>query len=795
VSTPAVIVDDADWVVPSHEAALYAQKAHKYALVIPVINEGERIRGQLSRIKDAQLPVDVIVADGGSSDGSLDADFVQPIGVRAVLTKTGPGKLSAQLRMAYAWCLREGYDGIVTIDGNGKDGVEAVAQFVAKLDEGCDYVQGSRYLRGGEAENTPLERTIANRLIHAPLLSIAGRHWFTDTTNGFRAYSARYLTHPDVRPFRAEFEVYNLLFYLTVRAGQLGLKVDHVPVVRRYPDSGKVPTKIGGLSSKIALLGETVQAATGGYTPDSAPRSKASLGWPALVAALVLLPLLLSVVASPNYSPDSWAFYELSKTVFADFYRFSHFRSYASASEYSSAFAPLWPTLIALVDGALGTGARTGLYLAFLSFFGFVLVSERLGQSLVGARWLGTGLALLLLLAPKMVWDELGAGRTIPLQLLLYGMVLLGLTIGRTMSLLRAAGIGLVAALAVMNRFDGAFLPIFTTAAVFFVTRSPAHTLAAFAASLAAVSPWVGYSLSTFGTVFATDNSSVATALDARAFVTDWWPEAQPSVVDDPASWVAKVLCNVGQWGVNGLALLLTPLGFAMALAVVLVGVVQWFAAKAPVHGKTAGGTSRHFALLFVFIVFLALSMIPQIVTGYLEYRYYAGLIWGSLFGAAMWHIERARTLRQRQTFASIYTAAIGVFVLGFVAAQLVSAANLGRLENQLWAQFDSPEDVAQLSSCIGTQRQARILVLGDDKFAAKAGALGSLRTMMEPRNMAEGRLDPEGKAAFLDQWEVEYVLVRDEEREQDASELPGFAKADDCGLTLLRRNSQDSPD
>ncbi len=152
-------LDDSNWDVPAHEVALYAARRHKHALVIPVINEGERIRGQLLRIQAANLPVDVVIADGGSTDGSLDPDFVAAAGVRAVLTKTGPGKLSAQLRMAYAWCLREGYAGIVTIDGNGKDGVEAVAAMVVKLEEGCDYVQGSRYLPGGAAENTPLERT------------------------------------------------------------------------------------------------------------------------------------------------------------------------------------------------------------------------------------------------------------------------------------------------------------------------------------------------------------------------------------------------------------------------------------------------------------------------------------------------------------------------------------------------------------------------------------------------------------------------------------------------------------
>ena len=257
------------WELPTFETALFAPKNSAYALVIPVINEGERIREQLTRIRDAALPVDVIVADGGSTDGSLDAGFVSGAGLRAVLTKTGPGKLSAQLRMAYAWCLREGYEGIVTIDGNGKDGVGAVADMVAKLKEGYDYVQGSRYLPGGLAENTPLERTIANRGIHAPLLSLVGRHWFTDTTNGYRAYSVRYLLDPRVQPFRNVFQRYELLFYLTARAGQIGMKVGHVPVQRRYPAYVATPTKITGTVGKFEILRQTFAVAAGRFAPRS----------------------------------------------------------------------------------------------------------------------------------------------------------------------------------------------------------------------------------------------------------------------------------------------------------------------------------------------------------------------------------------------------------------------------------------------------------------------------------------------------------------------------------------------
>ncbi|WP_288487486.1 glycosyltransferase family 2 protein [uncultured Novosphingobium sp.] len=253
--------------IPAHRVDLLSERRHAHALVIPVINEGGRIRAQLARVAAASLPVDVIVADGGSTDGSLDLPYLREQGVRALLTKTGPGKLSAQLRMAYAWCLDEDYKGIITMDGNGKDNVEAVAQFVTKLREGYDYVQGSRYARGGKAENTPLERTIGNRLIHAPILSLAGRRWFTDTTNGFRAYSRRYLVDPRVQPFREVFSAYELLFYLTARAGQLGYRVCEIGVRRSYPVGEAVPTKITGAGGKWGIIKQLLSAASGRLNP------------------------------------------------------------------------------------------------------------------------------------------------------------------------------------------------------------------------------------------------------------------------------------------------------------------------------------------------------------------------------------------------------------------------------------------------------------------------------------------------------------------------------------------------
>jgi len=254
--------------LPSHSVAFVGEQRSPVCVLIPVINEGERILRQLRGMKENALGVDVVLVDGGSSDGSMEPRRLRAeLGVTALLIKTGGGKLSAQLRIGMAWCLSRGYQGIVTIDGNGKDDFRAIPRFVAKLAAGFDHVQGSRYLPGGVSENTPLDREIGVRWVHAPLISCGAGFRYTDTTNGFRAYSRKFLLDSRVRPFRSIFDTYNLHYYLAVRAPRLRFKVCEIPVVRRYPASGPTPSKIGGLSGKLHILRQTLVAACGGYNP------------------------------------------------------------------------------------------------------------------------------------------------------------------------------------------------------------------------------------------------------------------------------------------------------------------------------------------------------------------------------------------------------------------------------------------------------------------------------------------------------------------------------------------------
>lgn len=259
-------IDDVRWQVPPGTIKELAERRSRHCICVPVLNEGERIRQQLRKMKSLGPPADVIIADGSSTDGALAGGFARDHGIRALLVMQGPGGQSAQLRLAFAYAMRQGYDGIVQLDGNNKDGVEAIPGFIDALDAGADYVQGNRFSPGGEQVNTPLVRLLAIRAIHAPLVSLAAGTQLHDTTNGFRAYSRGYLLHPDVQPFREVFQTYELNWYLSARAAQLGLVVRELPVSRRYP-AGAVPTKISPIGGSCRMLWGVVRLLTRSLHP------------------------------------------------------------------------------------------------------------------------------------------------------------------------------------------------------------------------------------------------------------------------------------------------------------------------------------------------------------------------------------------------------------------------------------------------------------------------------------------------------------------------------------------------
>ena len=129
--------------VPQFESTEFNNKTKDYCLLIPIINEGDRIINELKRAKDNNVSdlVDIIICDGGSTDGCTEITRLKSLDVNTLLVKQDIGKQGAQFRIGIWFAFERGYKGIITIDGNNKDSIEDVYKFIDKLEEGYDFIQ------------------------------------------------------------------------------------------------------------------------------------------------------------------------------------------------------------------------------------------------------------------------------------------------------------------------------------------------------------------------------------------------------------------------------------------------------------------------------------------------------------------------------------------------------------------------------------------------------------------------------------------------------------------------------
>ena len=236
-----------------HSHHSFLNKNSKYCLCIFVINEGDRLLSQLAKTTSLDSCIDIIIVDGGSTDGSTETENLTHFGINSLLVLKERGQLGTQTQLAFMWAIENGYEGVITMDGNNKDSPSDALKFIEQLEKGFDFIQGSRFIKGGEHKNTPLSRLLAIKLIHAPLVQLASGYKYTDTTNGFRAYSKKLITNSLFPVFLKSMASYNYHYYLSIFSTVNKFNCTEVPVSRIYP-KGAVPTKISKVKGNFLLL-------------------------------------------------------------------------------------------------------------------------------------------------------------------------------------------------------------------------------------------------------------------------------------------------------------------------------------------------------------------------------------------------------------------------------------------------------------------------------------------------------------------------------------------------------------
>jgi len=192
------------------------------SVVMPCLNEEAAIGPCIEKIEAtfaaAGIDGEIVVCDNGSTDASTE--IAERMGARVV----------HQPLRGYGHAYLKGFAsarGRYLVMGDADDTYDftMIPQFIGALEQGDQFVTGSRYLGGGDAHITALHRWFGNPALTRILNLLFGTR-YTDVYCGYRAFSRE--TYERIRPVSPGME-FNL--ELAINAGLAGLRVREIPIV------------------------------------------------------------------------------------------------------------------------------------------------------------------------------------------------------------------------------------------------------------------------------------------------------------------------------------------------------------------------------------------------------------------------------------------------------------------------------------------------------------------------------------------------------------------------------------
>ena len=198
----------------------------------------EKLRGVLERIPATDSRIEVLVIDDASEDETfevaLESADSHPLPVTVLATPENQGYGGNQ-KLGYAYAIRNDFDYVVLLHGDGQYPPEKIPDLLAPLLRGeADAVFGSRMMqRGGAiAGGMPLYKFVGNKIL-TRTQNLLLRASLSEFHSGFRAYSVSALRRI---PFQQNANGFHFDTEIIIQLLLAGCRIREVPIPTYYGD-------------------------------------------------------------------------------------------------------------------------------------------------------------------------------------------------------------------------------------------------------------------------------------------------------------------------------------------------------------------------------------------------------------------------------------------------------------------------------------------------------------------------------------------------------------------------------
>ncbi len=202
-------------------------------VIIPTYNENENIALIIEAVFSLHQGFHILIIDDNSPDGTANS-------VKQLITKYPANTLFIEERIGklglgtayihgFKWALEKEYQFIFEMDADFSHRPEDLDKlYKACKMEGADMSVGSRYIKGGEIENWPLDRRLYSKggALYTKLIT-----WMPvkDPTAGFVCYTYKVLD--SINLDEIQFVGYAFQIEMKFATWKLGFKIKEVPIV------------------------------------------------------------------------------------------------------------------------------------------------------------------------------------------------------------------------------------------------------------------------------------------------------------------------------------------------------------------------------------------------------------------------------------------------------------------------------------------------------------------------------------------------------------------------------------